>query len=415
MGHAIQESRPSAPSAFEQKLLAGNLWGQLPQIVVDNRYGFTIGNPSRFGQGSYPDEHLYQGQESVDWIHGKLLLKAGFELSRNSDATSLLLNQTGTYTYANLVNFTSDVWAFENGVGELNQFNQHNCNNTGAGFGNLPCYSYFSQTLGPSGWSLSTSDWAGYATAQWQASKLLVFSAGLRWEREQLPPPLAALNNPELPLTEKLPSLGSNWGPRVALAYGSRGRHWPVLRLGYGMYYGRTANAAIETALTQTGTVALDSSGELKGDLSFFMRPTDDCQQCAGGAPPFPYVPRPPGPGSAIRPGAVEFAPNFRNPEVHQAVVAVEEALPGHFELTATGLHRHELRSRSQSGDDHLRHLRRGIDHERLRLLRGRAHQNLADHRALLRFLAIVHRIGRAAQPGLSADYPNHEPRQLDL
>ena len=349
MGHAIQESRPSTPSAFEQKLLAGNLWGQLPQIVVDNRYGFTIGNPSRFGQGSYPDEHLYQGQESVDWIRGKLLVKAGFDVSRNSDATSLLLNQTGTYTYENVVNFTSDVWALENGFGELNpNGTQHNCDETGGvwrdsggnlrGVGNLPCYSYYSQTLGPSGWSLSTSDWAGYTTAQWQASKLLVVSAGLRWEREQLPPPLAALSNPELPLTEKLPSLGNNWGPRVALAYGSRGRHWPVLRLGYGMYYGRTANAAVETALTQTGTVALTSSGELKGDLSFFMRPTDDLPNNAGGAPPFPYVPRPPGPGSAIRPGAVEFAPNFRNPEVHQAVASVEETLPGHIELTASAM-----------------------------------------------------------------------------
>jgi hypothetical protein len=50
------------PSAFEQTLLAGTLWGQLPQIVVDSRYGFTIGNPSRFGQGSYPDEHLFRGR-----------------------------------------------------------------------------------------------------------------------------------------------------------------------------------------------------------------------------------------------------------------------------------------------------------------------------------------------------------------
>ena len=39
------------------------MWGQLPQIVVDNRYGFTIGNPSRFGPGSYPDERLFEGQE----------------------------------------------------------------------------------------------------------------------------------------------------------------------------------------------------------------------------------------------------------------------------------------------------------------------------------------------------------------
>ena len=75
-----------------------------------------------------------------------------------------------------------------------------------------------------------------------------------------------------LPLTAKLPGLGNNWGPRVSLAIGEARDHWPVLRLGYGMYYGRTENATIETALTQTGS--------LKGDLNFFMRPTDDCQHC---------------------------------------------------------------------------------------------------------------------------------------
>ena len=111
-GRAIQEARPETPSAFEQTFLAGNAWGQLPQIVVDSRYGFTIGNPSRFGQGSYPDEHLYQGQESVDWMRGKLLVKAGFETSHNADATSLLRNQTGTYYYANVENFASDALVF---------------------------------------------------------------------------------------------------------------------------------------------------------------------------------------------------------------------------------------------------------------------------------------------------------------
>ena len=81
------------------------------------------------------------------------------------------------------------------------------------------------------------------------------------------------------------------------------------------MYYGRTENATLETALTQTGS--------LNGDLSFFMRPSDDCQFCSGGAPPFPYV-FAGQPASVVKPGAVEFAPNFRNPEVHQAVAAVE-------------------------------------------------------------------------------------------
>jgi len=339
-GRAIQEARAETPSTYEQSFLAGNGWGQLPQIVVDSSYGFTIGNPSRFGQGSYPDEHLYHGQESVDWVRGKLLVKSGFEMSHNADATSLLRNQTGTYYYANVENFASDALAFGKfGLTDaLNPFYQQNCDETGKvwrdssgnlrGLGNLPCYSYYSQTIGPSNWRLTTNDWAGFATAQWQAGKLVVVSGGLRWEREQLPPPLATLNNPGLPGTEKLPDLGNNWGPRVSLAVGSGKKHWPVLRLGYGMYFGRTENLAAETLLTQTGS--------LNGDLNFFMRPTDNLN--AGGAPPFPYVLRPPGPASVVKPGAVESAPNLRNPEIHQGVVAVEETLPAHVELTASAV-----------------------------------------------------------------------------
>jgi hypothetical protein len=329
-GRTILSARPDTPSSFEQTLLNGNFWGQLPQIVVDSRYGFTLGNPSRFGQGSYPDEKLYHAQEMVDWVHNKVLIKTGFELDHNNDATSLLRNQTGTYSYSTVASFISDALAFERfGYADaLDARNPHNCGTSNTKFGSQPCYSYYSQTVGPTNWHLSTNDWAGYATAQWQAAKFAVFSGGLRWELEQLPPPIAALANSEIPQTEKLPSLGSNWGPRVSVALGG-GNRWPVLRLGYGMYYGRTENATIETALTQTGS--------LKGDLSFFMRPSDDCQFCSGGSPPFPYV-FAGQPASVVKPGAVEFAPNFRNPEVHQTVAAIEQPLPGGIKLTASAM-----------------------------------------------------------------------------
>jgi hypothetical protein len=339
MGRNIQSAKPESPSPFEQQFLSPNLWGQLPQIVVDSRYGFTIGNPSRFGQGSYPDERLYHAQESVDWVRGSLLVRAGFAVDHNADATTLLRNQTGTYTYSSVENFASDALAFAAfGIaGQLNPYNQHNCDQTGKvwrdttgqlhGLGYLPCYSYYSQLMGPIGWRLSTSDWAAYATAQWQPRKLLVLSAGLRWQREQLPPPIALLNNPELPLTQKLPSLSNDWGPRVSLALGSAETHWPLLRLGYGLYFGRTQNATLETALTQTGS--------LKGDLNFFLRPTDNLN--AGGAPPFPYV-LAGQPASLVKPGAVEFAPTFRNPEIHQAVVALEQSLPSHLQVTASAM-----------------------------------------------------------------------------
>ena len=337
-GHTILSARPETPSAFEQSFLNGSFWDQLPQIVVDSRYGFTVGNPSRFGQGNYPDERLYHAQEMLDWVHNHLLVKAGFELDHNADAISQLRNQTGTYYYSTVASFISDALAFQKfGLsGALDDANPHNCGPTDTTFGSQPCYSYYSQTMGPTNWYLSTNDWAGYGAAQWQLSKLAVFSAGLRWEREQVPPPIAALDNPELtspsatdpapPLSANLPSLGNNWGPRVSLALGNTRDHWPVLRLGYGMYYGRTENATLETALTQTGS--------LKGDLSFFMRPSDDCQHCSGGAPPFPYV-LAGEPASLVVPGAVGFAPRFRNPEVHQAVAAIEQPLPGRVELTA--------------------------------------------------------------------------------
>jgi hypothetical protein len=339
-GRTNLSARPGTPSTFEQAFLNGNFQGQLPQIVVDSRYGFTIGNPSRFGQGSYPDEKLYHAQESLDWVHNKVLIKAGFELDHNNDATSLLRNQSGTYSYSKVQNFISDALVFEKyGFADaLDARNPHNCGASNSSLGSQPCYSSYSQMMGPPNWHLSTNDWAGYTTAQWQVARFAVFSGGLRWELEQMPPPIAALANPALtevsptnpkpPLSANLPSLGSNWGPRVSVALGG-GKRWPVLRLGYGMYFGRVENSTIETALTQTGS--------LNGDLSFFMRPQDDCQSCSGGAPPFPYV-FVGEPSSVVRPGVVGFAPNFRNPEVHQAMAAIEQPLPGHVELTASAM-----------------------------------------------------------------------------
>jgi len=336
VGRHILSAGPETPSAFEQKLNASS-WGQLPQITVDGRYGFTIGNPARFGSGSYPDEHVFAAQEGLDWVKGGVLVRAGLSLGHNADSTSMVRNHTGSYYYSSVENFTSDalVFAAYGLSNALDPMNQHNCDTKGKawrdatgqlhGLGYLPCYSYYTQTLGPTNWHLSTNDWAGYVTAQWQPANRLVLSTSLRWELEQLPPPIALVNNPDLPLTQKLPNLGNEWGPRASLAWGSGESHWPMLRLGYGMYFGRTNNLVLETALTQTGSP--------KGDLNFFMRPTDNLN--GGGAPPFPYV-LVGEPASVQKPGAVEFASNFHNAEVHQGVVTVEETLPGHVKLSAS-------------------------------------------------------------------------------
>ena len=106
-----------------------------------------------------------------------------------------------------------------------------------------------------------------------------------------------------------MPSLGNQWGPRASFAWGTGESRWPVVRLGYGMYFGRTPK------LHAGERPHADRLAE--GDLNFFMRPTDNLN--AGGAPPFPYV-LAGEPASVVKPGAVEFAPDFRNGEMHQAV-----------------------------------------------------------------------------------------------
>ncbi len=333
--HLLAENA-NQPSAFEQTLNV-NASGQLPQMVVDSRYGFTIGNPSRFGRGSYPDERLFQVQQGVDWVHGNLLVKAGADWRHHADFTTMLRNHTGTYHYSTVENFASDALVFAKyGLnGALDPFEQHNCDQRGRawrdsthqlhGLGYLPCYSWYSQTLGPTDWRLSTNDVAGFATAQWQPAKRLVMSAALRWEREYFPPPIALVDNPGLPLTRTIPSPGNQWAPRASLAWGAGESRWPVVRAGYGMYYGRTQNSVLETALTQTGS--------LKGDLNFFMRPTDNLT--GGGAPPFPYV-LAGEPSTVVKPGAVEFSPAFRNAEIHQGEASIEETLPGHVHMAAS-------------------------------------------------------------------------------
>jgi hypothetical protein len=333
---SVHWARPDAPSTWEKTLLSSNNWGQLPQIAIDPSYGFTVGNPARFGPGAYPDEHRYSAQERLDWAHGSLMVRAGLEFDHVADSIGLLRNQTGTYHYSRVENFISDALSFASfGIsGQLNELNQHNCDpqekawrdsaGTLRGLGYLPCYSYYTQTMGPSQWHLSQNQWAGYATAEWQPARWAVASAGLRWEFAQMPPPISALANSDLSQAGKMPSQDSHWEPRLSLAIGNGEGHWPVLRLGAGEYIAPIHNLTLLRPLTQTGSS--------KGDLHFFMRPMDNLQQ--GGAPPFPYV-LTGEPTSMVKPDVVEFASGFRLGEIHQAEVGIEEKLPWHLQLNA--------------------------------------------------------------------------------
>jgi len=333
--HRIQGDTAQTPSAFEAPLIA-NEWDQLPEIIADSKYGFILGKPARLaspGSTKNPDEQILATQDMLSWVHGSHLIKAGAYFDHTSDAVDSLLNQTGTYSYADVLNFLSDTASFtQYGFGSVGGVNspQHNCDATGqvhnesgtlTGLGYLPCYAWYSQRIGPSDWSLSTNDLAAFATEQWQPLHNLTLSAGLRLEVQQLPPPLIGVANSALPQTLKLPAATLNWGPRIGIAYAPLKR--TVIRAGAGLYYGRIDNSTVLAALTQTGSTS--------GDLNFFFKPTDN------GAPPFPFV-FPVEPQAAVTPGAVSFAASFRPQEVDQAVLSVEQELPSHWLISASAL-----------------------------------------------------------------------------
>src|SRR6185437_14789788 len=328
------------PSAFEQTLNV-NPWGQLPQMVVDSRYGFSIGNPARFGAGTYPKERLFELRETIDWRRGPIAFRAGADMRQNEDTTSFVRNHTGTYHYSRIENFASDALSFAKfGLSDaLDPASQHNCDPHGKawrdtngrlhGLGYLPCYSYYTQTIGPTDWHLQTQDWSAFTAMGWRARPTLQLSASVRWERQMLPSSIPLVQNPDLPLAGRLPVLGDQWAPRLGIAWGSHESRWPVLTLGYGMYYGRVQNRTLEEALTQTGSAA--------GDLKLLLRPADNLPLGTGGAPPFPYV-LAGSPGSALKPGVSEIAPGFRNGEVHQAVASAEKTLPGYTDVSVSAV-----------------------------------------------------------------------------
>ncbi len=323
---------PQAPSAFEQPLIASG-WGLLPEIIADSRNGFLLGKPARLGRSNYPDEQRETLQDTLSWVRAKHLFRFGGSYDHLSNAVSSLVNQTGTYSYSNVLNFISDVDSFEKfGLSDIgNPYSgEHNCDETGRvhrsdgvllGLGYLPCYTWFTQRVGPAKWHFSMNELAGFATDQWQPFHQLTLSASLRGSLQQLPPPIAWVANPDLPSTGRLPTRMLNWAPRVGLAWSpAKGT---VVRLGAGMYFGQVGSAALLAALTQTGSP--------RGDLDLFFKPTDV------GAPPFPYafMSAPP---TVVTPGAVMFAEGYRLPEIDQGIVTLEQEFPSHWIVAASGM-----------------------------------------------------------------------------
>lgn len=316
----VLAQRPGTETAFERQL-ANNAWGLPPQISIDRTSGFTFGTLSTANKTEYPAETRRQAMDAATWIHGREAIRFGYDYSHVRDELNGLNGENGEYSYANVIDFVSDLLAPDS------------CGAGDDGAGPYPCYSTYRQTLGSPTWWFTTEDYATWLADEWQAAPRLTLTFGVRWQYERLPDTNAALVNADIPQTARLPHNRDEFSPRGAFSWDVFGRGRSVLRGSFAVEYARIPNATVFSALTTTGSA--------HSPRSYRWRSTDV------GAPPFPYVfsssetpytdPAAPDQASTA-PDATYFDRRFRAPQIDEADLEWQQSLGARMSLTIAGM-----------------------------------------------------------------------------
>jgi len=297
------------PSAYEKTNLlapAGytNPLGLPPDVCIQcgRGNGFEFGVPTFLQRPAFPDERRSQYADTLSWTHGKHTLKFGADVAHTSDLSQNLRTQYGSFNYSSVTDYFSDLYGVKTCQDAKNNA--------------IPCYSSFSQSFGPLGFSFNTNDLAFFAEDNWRVLPRLTLNLGLRYEYEMLPSVI--LPNSAVPQTQSFPSDKNNLAPRLGFAWDILGDGKTALRGGYGIFYGRLINSTIYNALTSTGV-----SG---GQFSYSFKPTvASAQPCS---PAFPQILPPTSlPTCPVGLNVTFFDPSFQLPLVHETDLTLEREI----------------------------------------------------------------------------------------
>jgi len=335
-GRDFQYEAAQAPLAQEPAIGPD---GTAPEVAI-GPYGFTFGTSTALGRKAYPDENKVQLVDMVSWTHGRHQAQMGVDLSLVHDDIDSLTNTQGAFHYDStttsghaggladwITDYTFNVNAYPNGgcpsiVAAVHDF----------------CFRSFTQSFGQQAVTFNTQEWAGFLQDNWRLSPGLTINAGLRYEYELLPlpqQPNAALDAAfgQTGATSVFPEDRNNFGPRVGVSWEPFGPGLGILRLGYGLYYGRLPGATVRSALVDTA--------QATSARHVLITPSTvtNCPQVAnqGFGYVCTYVTNPPS-AVATTTSAVLFDRRFRLPAVQQGSLTFEREVGGGVVLSGTYL-----------------------------------------------------------------------------
>ena len=335
-GRDLEYEQVDAPLPQEPAVGPG---GSAPEIAIGPD-GFTYGSSPSLGRKTFPDETKVQLVDLVTWTRGRHQLQAGVDLSLVHDDIDALANMQGAFHYDSsttaghagglvdwITDYTFNVNAYPNGgcpsiVSAVHDF----------------CFRSYTQSFGQQAVAFDTQEWAGFLQDDWHVKPGLTVNAGLRYEYEFLPLPQqpnavldAAFGN--IGATSVFPEDRDNFGPRLGVAWEPFGQGRGLVRVGYGLFYGRLPGATVRSALVDT---ALASSAR---HVLITPATVTNCPQVAnqGFGYACAYVTTPPSAVTTTT-SAMVFDRRFRLPAVQQGSLTVEREVGAGVIASATYL-----------------------------------------------------------------------------
>ena len=287
--------------------------GAPPGTTVVGGPGF--GMPDFLPRLKYPEEWRYQFINNINWYTGDHSFKAGMDINYVREDIINLFQGGGVYAYP----------ADLNAIAQDCPIGATSCTPTLTGAtSDRRHYTTYTQAFDLRGAGFqgdvffTTTDYNFFLQDTWQINKRLTVNAGVRYEYQQLPQPGKAkvkdvvfTGNPAYPLTTRFNQDKNNWGPRLGITYDVNDRHTTVVRGGWGVYYGRSSNSVISSALTNNAVTF----------ATYSFTPTST------GAPQYPNTFATPPAATGARPSIQYLSPDLQRPTIYMGEASVEHLL----------------------------------------------------------------------------------------